>query len=161
MARKLNAGVVRAIRYDYERLVDIGMKRGAYPHLARKYELSEHQVMRIVQRKCWAWVTDDRDEIPDTAVSPKNPTDSMCRRRVNDKKTEEMRELKKLADKEPPASIRALLSDLSETLHVKVVKYIRRLSNKNYPTYIIAKHLGLNYHRVVSVVNRDNFKHVA
>lgn len=160
MARKLNAGVVRSIRYDYDRLVDIGMKRGAYPHLARKYELSEHQVMRIVLKKCWAWVTEDRDEVPDTAVSPKNPTDGPCIRRIQDKKAEQLKELRKLADRPPPSYIQKLLG-LDGRLRHPVVRYIRRLSNNNHPTYIIAQHLNLNYYRVVSIVNGDNFKHVA
>jgi hypothetical protein len=156
---KINASVVRAIRYDHRRLVDLGLKWGAYPKLSKKYNLSEHQVLMIVQRKCWAWVTDDRSEIPDTAVSSRNPTDGMCIRRINDQKTERYKELKKLAEVPPPSWVTKLLT-LSGWLRHPVVRYIRRLSQHGHPTYIIAKHLNLNYYRVVSIVNGDCFKHV-
>ena len=160
MPRKLNAGSVRAIRYDHQRLVDLDLKYGAYGKLAKKYGITDTQVMRIVLRKDWAWVTEDREEVPDTAVSPRNPSDGPCIRRIQDKKSEQLKELRKLADQPPPSYIQKLL-DLAGRLRHPVVKYIRRLSNNNYPTYIIAQHLNLNYWRVVSIVNGENFKSIA
>lgn len=165
MGKKLNAGVIRAIRSDHKRLTGLGLKEGAHITLAKKYALSVNYVGLIVRRRTWAWVTDERDQfsdflIPDTAVSSLNPHDKMCPSRICRRKAKLLAGLKKLTDVPPPAKIAELVADAGRKLSHPVVRYIRKLSRENYPTYVIAKHLGLNYERVISIVNGDNFRNV-